>query len=160
MASLLVKIFIGYGNNKAHDVAISLRAFLSKEGLDPFLASPTSPDVPSGLTEPQFKALIRENIIDCHVIVFVCHNGTPKSKPAKEELDYIMKSKLNRKMILFSKCDDCIPKSVKTIWHPIYFAQEEAEESFRRLLNEIFKQYVRITKPPEMKLEDVGGKSP
>jgi hypothetical protein len=155
--STTFKVFVGYGGSKAEEVACSLDAFLRKEGLYLFFASPKGHDIPHGLDEEKTKVMIRQNMTDCQIIVFVCHEETPVSNPAKEEIDYILDKHLNNKTILFSKCDDCIPEQAQGLWHPLHFPPEKAEESFCRLLNEIFRSYLRLYAPPRIEHETNGG---
>jgi hypothetical protein len=148
---LRVSVFIGYGGTKAAEVANSLNVFLKLEELDTFLAAPRSHTLISGTTN--FQKEIEQNIIASNIIVFVCHDGTCDSKPAKKEIDFISDHNLFYKMILFSKSDNCIPKKAQCVWHPLHFPPEKPEESFCRLLNEIFRSFISITAPVSIERE-------
>jgi hypothetical protein len=63
---------------------------------------------------------------------------------------------LFEKLIIFSKSDECIPKRLKSSWRPLHFAPEKPEESFNRLLIEIYRQYVRLAGITEIKPEPMG----
>ena len=153
---MTIKVAIGYGGAKAEEVAGRLNTFLRDENLDVFFASPKSQDLLQGINRAQQKALIKKNFIESHVIVYVCHDGTSDRKAVKEEMTYIIQNNLNARLIIFSKSDECIPRRVKSLWHTLHFAPEKPEESFNRLLNAIYRQYVRLSEPAEIKLENRG----
>jgi hypothetical protein len=152
----MVKVALGFGAARAEEVAGKLRDFLHAEGLDVFLASPRSHDIPNGMPEEEQKQLIHQNFMDCNILVYVCADGTPEQQAVKEEVTFIRRNKLLDKLIIFSKSDDCIPKRLKSSWRPLHFAPEKPEESFSRLLNEIFRQHIRLASSAEMKPERVG----
>jgi hypothetical protein len=152
----MIKVVIGYGGAKAEEVANDLDTFLKKEGLEVFLVTPETSVVPSGSLS-EVNALFRQNMLDCSIIVFVCHSETPNSKPAQAEIKFIRKNNLVGKTIFFSKCDDCIPKCAKNLWHPTHFTPEKAEESFCRLLNRIYQEYVRLSTTVRIGSEQLGG---
>lgn len=152
----LMKIFIGYGGSKAEEVASNLTDYLRKEELNVFFANPKGHDLRPGLTEEEVKAEIRKNLLECDIIVFVCHNETPDSIPAKEEIKFILEKRLNGKTIIFSRCEHCIPEIGQNLWNPLHFPPEKAEESFCRLQNEIFRMYIATSLPPEIRTEILG----
>jgi len=153
---MTIKVAIGYGAAKAEEVAGRLNTFLRDENLEVFLASPRGQVLPQGITKAQQRALIEKNFLESHVIVYVCHDGTTKRKAVKEEIAFIIKKRLNAKLIIFSKSDNCIPKNAKSLWHTLHFAPEKPEESFNRLLNAIYRQYIDRSEPAEIRLENLG----
>lgn len=153
----MIKVFIGYGGDKAEEVANDLDAFLKDEELDPWVASPRRHHLTSVTFD--FRYEIQKNIRERDIIVFVCHEGTICSAPATEEIKFIFDNGLQNKMIVFSKCDDCIPPIlVEKKWHPFHFSPEKAEESFCRLLNEIFRCYIAINPIVQIETEVSGGR--
>jgi hypothetical protein len=151
----MIKVFIGYGGPKAESIANKLDSFLKNEELDTFLASPESRSLAS---ISNFKFETEKNMRDCNIIVFVCHDGTKGASPAIDEIDFIIKNKLQNKLIVYSKCDHCIPhKLSKNRWHPMHFAPEKAEESFCRLLNEILRCHITLSYNYEIEPEEIGG---
>lgn len=147
----MVNIFIGYGGPRAEEVAKKLNAFLLEQKLETFLASPNSHDL---LPTDEIKTKINQNLLDCNIAVFVCHESTSHSKEIKREINFLFKNNLQHKIISFAKSDDCLPRKLRKRWHPLHFAPEKPEESFCRLLNEIFRCYIRIQKTPRMIKED------
>lgn len=125
----MVKVGLGFGAARAEEVAGKFRDFLHAEGLDIFLASPRSHDIPNGMPQEEQKQLIHQNFTDCNILVYVCHDGTPDQQAVKEEVTFIRKKKLFEKLIIFSKSDECIPKRLKSSWRPLHFAPEKPEES-------------------------------
>jgi hypothetical protein len=149
----VVEVVIGYGGAKAEEVAIDLRTFLKDKGINAYCVSPKCNDVPQGTPIPEVKARIRQKMKDYHIIVFICHEGTPRSKPAVDEIEFIINEELTAKTIIFSNCDHCIPSRAKNMWHPMHFVSEKHEESFCRLLNMIYGSYILLYPSSESKKE-------
>jgi hypothetical protein len=143
----MVEVAIGYGGAQAEAVAKKLSAFLKEEDLDTFLASPQSHDIPHGATDEEQRRIIKKKFLECNIIVYVCHDGTANRPVVVEETRFMKKNKLFTRTIVFSKNDDCIPEKLREIWHPLHFTPEKPEESFNRLLNEIFRQHIRLSTP-------------
>lgn len=141
-----VSVSIGYGGPRAEAVADSLDTFLSKRKLDVFFASPKGYSIPHGLSDKQQKEYIKKNFMESHIIVYVCHVETPTQPNVKDEIDFIARNNLNDRTIIFSKSDDCIPELAKDWWRPLHFSPEKPEDSFDRLLSEIFQQFTRLYK--------------
>ncbi len=140
---LSVSVFIGYGGARAEQVADSLNNFLRSWMIDSFCASPSSNQIPLGVTTEQLRQIVRQKMEQCSIIVLVCHVESHDSAEFIDEIDYIIQHNLNKKVIVFSKCDHCIPDLATSLMHPNHFAPEKYEESFSRLLNTIFSTYVR-----------------
>ena len=112
------------------------------------MASPQSQTLSP--TAHNYDAKILENLIKCNIAIFVCHKETPHSKELKNELDVLSKEKMEYKIILFSASDHCIPSKYRKLWHPLHFPPEKPEESFCRLLNQIYRCYIDINAPSSM----------
>jgi hypothetical protein len=147
----MFSVFIAYGGARAESVADQLNAFFRSWPIESFCASPRSNQLQQGLTPEETKQVIRKKIEESSVIVLVCHSESPVSPPFIEEIEYVCQRKLNKKVIVYSKCDDCIPAPAAGLWHPTHFAPEKAEESFSRLLNHVFGTYVGLSGIPEIK---------
>ena len=144
---LTVTIFIGYGGSKAESVAEKLEDFLETDAkMDVFLASPTSCSLPAN--SHNFTARINQEMIKRHITIFVCDEGSNKSKAMIKELDFLLSNNLGNKVIIFSASNSCVPKKFRaSLWRPLHFAPEKAEESFCRLTNEIYRAYMEIKQP-------------
>ncbi|MGA2523806.1 MAG: hypothetical protein ABSF65_06595 [Candidatus Bathyarchaeia archaeon] len=153
----MVQVAIGYGGTPAEQVATKLRSYLKDEDLEVFLASPHSHDMPQGASDQEQWQLIQKKFLECNIIVYVCHDETPDRSAVKAEMTFIKKHNLFNKMIIFSKSDSCIPQKAKKIWRSMHFAPEKPEESFSRLLNEIFRQHIRLSAPIQAAPAPTGG---
>lgn len=143
----MVEVAIGYGGPQAKGVAEKLRSFLKDENIDVFLASPNSHDILHGTPQNEQIQLIHRKFLECNIIIYVCHEETPTRAAVIEEMNFIRGNVMSNKIIIFSKSDDCIPEQARELWRPLHFTPEKPEESFVRLLNEIFRQYIRISEP-------------
>jgi hypothetical protein len=142
----MLNVFIGYGGKEAENVAKKLESFLAEtKCIETFLASPKSQTLSP--TSHNYNAKILENLIRCNIAIFVCHKETPYSKELKNELDILSKEKMEYKIILFCASDYCIPTKYRKLWHPLHFPSEKPEESFCRLLNQIYRYYIDIQAP-------------
>ncbi len=101
--------------------------------------------MPKGTPDVEQRQLIKKKFIECDIIVYVCHEETPNRQAVKEEMAFLKKQNLFNKTIIFSKSDNCIPQKATKLWRPLHFAPERPEESFSRLLNEIFRQHIRLS---------------
>jgi hypothetical protein len=146
----MLSVFIGYGGAKAEEVADSLNSFFKSWLLESFCGSPRSNQIPQGMTPDQIKQFIRKKIEESSIIVLVCHSESLTSQPFIEEINYIWEHGLNLKVIVFSKCDHCIPEPAAQSWHPSHFASERESESFPRLLNEVFSKYIGLSSTAEL----------
>ena len=106
----MINVFIGYGGPEAQRVADDLQQFLFHEGLNPFLASPQSPSLRS---IDSFDNEIRKNLLNCEIVVFVCHKSTPQNQNIQREINFLYDSKFEDKIITFAKCDYCIPVKLR-----------------------------------------------
>lgn len=141
----MIQVFIGYGGSRAEEVAKHLNAFLQRENLlYTFLASPDSHSL---VSTDDFKIEIDKNLLDCNIVVFVCHKNTSRSREAKREIDLLFQRNLQHKIISFAETHTCIPKRLRQRWCRLHFAPEKPEESFCRLLNEIFRCFITIQLP-------------
>jgi hypothetical protein len=139
----MLNVFIGYGGKEAENVAKKLESFLAETKIiETFLASPQSQTLSP--TTHNYDTKILENLIKCNIAIFVCHEETPNSRELKNELDILSKAKMEYKIILFSVSDHCIPTKYRRLWHPLHFPPEKPEESFCRLLNQIYRCYIDI----------------
>jgi hypothetical protein len=146
----MLSVFIGYGGAEAEGVADCLNAFFRIWPIDSFCASPKSNQLPQGETAETIKQVIRKKIEESSIIVLVCHSESLESQPLIEEIQYICQRNLNKKVIVFSKCDDCIPTVAAGLWHPTHFAPEKPEESFSRLLNLVMGKHISLYGSPEI----------
>ena len=96
------------------------------------------------LSIDDFKAEIEKNLLECNIVVFVCHKETADSPEVQHEIDFLFTSHNEHKIITFAKCDNCIPNKLLERWHRLHFPPEKPEESFCRLLNEILKCYIQL----------------
>jgi len=137
----MIHVFIGYGGPEAEEVAKRLSSFLKNEGLVTFLACPESHDL---VSTDDFKLIIEKNLLDCNIAIFVCHKGTSRRKEVKREIGFLFDRNMEHKIISFAESDTCIPIKIRERWHPLHFASEKPEESFCRLLNEVFRCHIRL----------------
>jgi hypothetical protein len=138
----MIHIFIGYGGGKAEQVANDLDNFLSNEPqINVFLASPRTHHL---LSIDEWKTEIDKNLLDCNIALFVCHKGTSRSKPVKREIDFLFDNNMEHKIISFANTETCIPKKIRKRWTPLHFTPEKPEESFCRLLNEVFRCHIKF----------------
>lgn len=149
----VVDVVICYGGARAEQVAIDLRSFLREKGINAYCVSPKCNDVPAGTPMNEVNAGIRQKMKDYHIIVFICHEDTPESNPAMEEIRFIIRENLKTKTIIFSNCDHCIPAEARDLWTPMHFVHEKHEESFCRLLNTIYSSYILLYPSSETKKE-------
>jgi hypothetical protein len=138
----MVSVFIGYGGAKAEEVARELEKFLNNETkIEASLVSPQSRTISA--TSSNVNAEIEQKLMACHLVIFVCHKNSPRSKPMKREIELLINRNLEEKIILFSASDYCIPVEIrKKHWHPFHFPPEKPAESFCRLVNEIYRCYI------------------
>ena len=136
-----IQIFIGYGGGKAENVAADLHQYLGKysEDINRFLASRKVRDIHSS---DEFVTFF-EKLDNCDIAVFVCDSKTPQSKPVKDEIKRLIVQNQKKKIITFSKADDCIPDELKEIVHLLHYPPEAPEESFHRVAIEVFRKYIR-----------------
>jgi hypothetical protein len=150
----MLSIFIGFGGTKAEEVAKKLESFLRNETkMETFLASPLSRTLSASSAD--YGAKITQSLIDCHVAVFVCHKYSPRSEPLKNEIDLLFSRNFENKIILFSASDNCIPSKFRAkLWNPLHFPPEKPEESFCRLVNEIYRCYIERQESARIVTED------
>ena len=135
-------VFVGYGGARAEEVANRLEAFLKTESqITTFLATPRSHSL---LSTDEWKTKIDENLLDCNIAIFVCHQNTSRSTEVKREIDFLFQNKMQHKIITFTNTDTSIPIRVRERWHPLHFPTEKPEESFCRLLNEVFRCFIAL----------------
>jgi hypothetical protein len=140
----MLSVFIGYGGTKAEAVAEKLELFLETEAkIDVFLASPKSHSLPANAHN--FIPRINQEMVARNIAIFVCHERSNKSKSMIGEIEFLISNKLTNKIIIFSISDSCIPFKFRWLWRPLHFTPEKPEESFCRLLNEIYRGYIEIS---------------
>lgn len=151
----MLTVFIGYGGAEGESVAEKLEQFLETEAkMDVFLASPKSHSLPAN--SHNFIPRINQEMIRRHIAVFVCHEGSVRSKAMIEEIDFLISSNLTNKVIIFSASDNCIPVRFRErLWRPLHFTPEKPEESFCRLTNEIYRSYMEIVQTSTIVPENV-----
>jgi hypothetical protein len=144
----MLSIFIGFGGTKAEEVAKKLERFLETETkMNAFLGSPQSASLTANAHN--FLAKINQEMIDRHIAIFVCHEGTPRSQAMIDELNFLISRKMEDKIIIFSASDHCIPSQFrKRLWRPLHFTPEKPEESFCRLANEIYRSFIEKAQTP------------
>jgi len=144
----LISVFIGFGGTKAEGVAVELKKFLNGEDIiEPFLASPQSNSLPANT--PNFSTMINQELKKCDIAVFVCHKNTPNSPPIKKEINFLYSKGKKNRIIPFAASDNCLPRRLRgKRWRPLHFPPEKAEESFPRLLNNIYRSYIELTLKP------------
>lgn len=137
----MIEVFIGYGGARAENVANDLCLFLRNDvELHVFLASPTSTSLQPTV---DWRVEINESLMNCNIAVFVCHEGTPSSYEVRREIKFLFDNNQEHKIISFATHKSCIPKKLRNRWSPYHFPPEKPEESFCRLLNQIYRSYVR-----------------
>lgn len=138
-------VFIGYGGPRAEGVANRLEGFLKNESqITTFLATPRSHSL---LSTDEWKAKIDQNLLDCNIAIFVCHQNTSRSPEVKREINFLFQNSMQHKIITFSNTDTSIPIKVRKRWHRLHFPTEKPEESFCRLLNEVFRCFIELKQP-------------
>jgi hypothetical protein len=150
----MLSVFIGYGGAKAEEVAKKLEDFLKTEAhMETFLATPQSRTLTA--TSHDYNVKIVQNLIDCHVAIFVCHKNTPHSEELKKEINLLFQRNSENKIILFSASEYCVPVEFrKKLWHPLHFPPEKPEESFCRLVNEIYRCYIDLQESARIVTEE------
>jgi hypothetical protein len=143
----MLSIFIGYGGTKAEEVAKKLENFLQTETkMDVFLGSPQSASLTANAHD--FIAKINKQLVERHLAIFVCHEGTPRSQAMIDEINLLITKKMSHKIIIFSASDNCVPSQFRQkLWRPLHFTPEKPEESFCRLANEVYRSYIEKTEP-------------
>lgn len=136
----MIDVFIGYGGPRAQTVANDLGNFLRTEEMNVFLATPASPSL---RPTAEWRIEIDKSLLNCNVAIFVCHQGTPRSPEIRREIKFLFDSGQEQKIISFTTHKDCIPRLLRDRWNPFHFPPEKPEESFCRLLNQIFRCYIR-----------------
>jgi hypothetical protein len=141
----MLTVFIGYGGTKGEAVANKLERFLEiEEKMDVFVGSPDSHSLPANTHN--FLPRIKQEMVARNIAVFVCHDGSVRSKPMIDEIDFLVSSNLTNKVIIFSASNSCIPVKFRALFYrPLHFTPEKPEESFCRLTNEIYRSYLEIT---------------
>lgn len=146
----VIHVFIGYGGARAEDVAERVNSFLNGEKqINTFLASPRTHHL---LSTDEWRAEVNSRLLDCNLAIFVCHENTSRSSEIKREIDFLFDYNMESKIIVFANTDTCIPRKVRQRWHPLHFPPEKPDESFCRLLNEIFRCYIKIVKSTRARL--------
>jgi hypothetical protein len=139
----MIDVFIGYGGPRAENVANDLGNFLRDEEVNVFLATPSSPSLhPTA----EWRIEIDKSLLNCNVAVFVCHQGTPRSYEVRREIKFLFDLGQEQKIISFTTHKNCIPRQLRDRWNPFHFPPENPDESFCRLLNQIFRCYIRNSK--------------
>jgi hypothetical protein len=151
----MLTVFIGYGGAKGEFVAWMLDKFLKTEAkMNVFVASPTTHGLSAN--EHNFKIRINQEMLNRHIAIFVCHEGSIRCKAMIEEIDFLDSNNLTNKMIIFSASDSCIPVKFRSkFWRPLHFTPEKPEESFCRLTNEIYRAYIEIMQPSTIVAENM-----
>ena len=138
----MIHVFIGYGAPRAEEVANRLNVFLSGEKqITTFFANPQSHHL---LSTDEWRTEINKNLLDCNIAVFVCHKNTSRSGEVNREIDFLFQNNMKHKIISFADTDTSIPRKLRQRWHPLHFPPEKPQESFCRLLNEVFRCFIQI----------------
>lgn len=144
----VIYVFIGYGGPEAKNVAESVDKFLNNEKqIETFLATPRTHHL---VSTDEWRTEIYKELLDCNLAIFVCHKNTSRSSEVKREIDFLFTHNMEGKIIVFANTDTCIPKKIRQRWHRLHFPPEKPDESFCRLLNEIFRCYIKIAKPARL----------
>ena len=138
----MIHVFVGYGGARSENVANRIGDFLNNESqITIFLATPRSHSL---LSTENWKAEINKNLLDCNIAVFVCHKNTSRSGEVNREIDFLFQNNMKHKIISFADTDTSIPRKLRQRWHPLHFPPEKPQESFCRLLNEVFRCFIQI----------------
>jgi len=132
----LLNVFICYGGRHGQKIGVDLRKFLRNEGLSAFLASPRSPDVPSGI---DFKPFIKGKLLASHVMVAICDSGIHASEPALEELGIALNATNPIPIVAFTEKGCHLPDLIRGKWEPIRFDASNPRTAYNRLLMEIYR---------------------
>jgi len=130
----MLSIFICYGGENGEKIGVSLRDFLRKENLDPFIASPHSPDIPAGLN---YHIVIRERLSNSHIMVPICDAGIHSSNYAMNEISFAINQGIP--IIPFKERGQELPLFLQNIWAPVEYDPECPEARFQKLELEIFR---------------------
>jgi len=131
----LLRIFICYGGREGESIGIKVRDFLRRQGMDAFLASPKSPDIPAGL---DYQKFIEGKLFSSDLMVPICDSGIHESKPARREIGKAVQRRIP--IVAFVRRNCRVPKEIKNKWVPVQFSPTYPESAFSSLLLEIYRR--------------------
>lgn len=152
----MLRIFICYGGRKGERIGADLRRFLRDEGLDAFLASPRSPDIPAGIN---YLPYIDTRLLSSHIMIPICDSGIHRSDPAKREIRLAINSSKPIPIVAFTRKYCRLPRLISQEWQPIRFDPTDTKAAYPRLLLEIYRRVdyereqsenLRMTQPTEL----------
>jgi len=133
----MLRIFICYGGREGERIGTDLRGFLRNQGLDAFLASPRSPDIPAGV---DYKRFIDNRLLSSHLMIPVCNSGIHRSAPALREIRLAINAPKPIPIVAFIRRRCRLPNLIKRKWEPIRFDAANPRSAYQRLLVEIYRR--------------------
>lgn len=132
-----MRVFICYGGRCGRIIGLSLRAYLSANRCQPFLAGRGSPDVPAG---EDFQVIIDKNLRETHVMITICDLNVMRSKYARAEIRLAEEEGILN--IPFLENTKKLPTQLARFWAPVRFDPANAAASFPELLAEIHRSVI------------------
>lgn len=132
----MLHVFICYGGNEGELIGSNLRAYLRKNAIDAFLASPQDPDIPAGTED--FNKFIDGKLLSSNLMIPICNSGIHRSEPATREIQLAKQKKIP--IVAFARKRCVLPKLIKKSWQPIRFDPDCPEETYPSLLLEIYRR--------------------
>ena len=130
----MLSIFICYGGDNGEKIGVDLRDFLRKENLEPFIASPHSPDIPAGV---DYYVAIKEALMNSHIMVPICDANIHSSSYAINEIKYAIDQGIP--IIPFKERNQQLPLILQNVWAPVEYDPECPKAQFQKLELEIFR---------------------
>jgi len=130
----LLRVFICYGKKQGEQIGKRLRKYLRNQGMDAFLASPLSPDIPAGADRDKF---IDQRLFSSHVVVPICDSGIHRSTPAKKELSKAIDKGIPIVAFIRGKCR--VPKEIQGKWVPVRFSPTNSKSAYPQLMLMIYR---------------------
>jgi len=150
----LLQVFICYGGREGEEIGAGLRDYLRSQGIEAFLASPRSPDVPAGV---DYETFIDARLLSSNLIVPICDSGIHRSEPALREICLALDESIPIVAFIKKRCK--LPNLIRKTWAPIRFDPQAPQSAYLRLLVEIYRRIdyereqsedLRMTRPTEM----------
>jgi len=102
---LMILVFIQYGDVEARHIGLDFKQYLSKKGIDSFLAGRESPDIPGGYENSW--TLIEGKILVSNVMLSIVTNGFGTSEGVQRELSF--RDDNNRLLPIIPCVKFCVP---------------------------------------------------
>lgn len=130
----MLRVFICYGKKEGEKIGNRVRRYLRTQGMDAFLASPRSPDIPAGVDRDTF---IEQKLFSSHAVVPICDSEIHRSRPARGELRKAIEKGIPIVAFIRGKCR--VPKEIKGKWVPIRFDPANPKSAYPRLMLMIYR---------------------